>query len=141
VSKKPDKKAAAATTVGPAFDEHIRLSTHPVAAASVKRARARSGLAAFVLVLLLSMHAGVPAFQATERALVAGIVAQLGGWLVAIMLWRQVIRVQMQQVAEAHAERRHRRAQEVAERAAEQMGAQQAAKVEAAADWAATIGS
>jgi hypothetical protein len=142
MSKKSDAKAAKGKGGGgpqAVADDHIRLSTHPSALASVRRTRARCGLAAFVLVALLSMHAKVPAFESVERALVAGLVAQLGGWLVAISLWRQVIRVQITQVGEAHAERRHALAQEAVERAAAQMGAQQAAKAEAAADWAATI--
>jgi uncharacterized membrane protein len=143
--KKPkkvkDKGKKGAAAGAPAADEHIRLSTHPAAAAAVKRMRARCGLLAFVVVGLLSLHAGVPAFEATSRALIAGIVGHLAGWYVSITVWRQVVRQQALQAVEAYNARRRREHQEAAERAASQMSAQDKSRAEAEATWAANVGS
>ncbi len=133
--KKPKKGSKGAAGA----DEHVRLSTHPEAIASVKRTRARCGLVGFVLVLALCLKTGIPAFDAVVRALIAGLVAQLAGWYVAIAVWRQVIRSQVTQAAEAYKERLRRAHQEAADRAASALTAQQAANAEAEASWAATI--
>jgi hypothetical protein len=121
-------------------DEHVRLSTHPEAVASVKRMRARCGLAGFGVVLVLCLIAGVPAFDATFRALIAGVVAHLAGWYVSIAVWRQVIRQQASQAAEAYNARLRKARQDAADRAAAALSAQQAAEAEAQASWSATIG-
>jgi hypothetical protein len=120
-------------------DEHVRLSTHPEAVASVKRIRARCGLAGFGLVLVLCLLAGVPAFDATFRALIAGIVAHLAGWYLAIVMWRQLIRQQVEQAAEAYHARISKARTDAADRAAAVLSAQKAAEAEAEASWAATI--
>ena len=90
-------------------DQHVRLSTHPQAVASVKRARARCGMYGFFIVLGLCLLAGVPAFDATFRALIAGIVCHLAGWYIAIFVWRHIIRNQAAQAAEAYNARIRRR--------------------------------
>jgi hypothetical protein len=144
MSDKPDKKEKkpkkAKKDKGAAVtDEHVRLSSHPEAVASVKRMRARCGLIGFVLVLLLCLKVGVPAWDATFRALIAGVVAQLAGWFVAISVWRQVIRSQVAQAAEAYNARMRKAHQDAADRATATLTAQQAANAEAEAHWAATI--
>ena len=120
-------------------DQHVRLSTHPQAVASVKRARARCGLWGFIVVLGLCLMAGVPAFDATFRALIAGIVLHLAGWYISIFVWRQIIRHQAAQAAEAYNDRIRKAHLDAAEKAAAAMNAQQAAEAEAEASWAATI--
>jgi hypothetical protein len=120
-------------------DQHVRLSTHPVAVAAVKRARARCGLFGFVIVLVLCLMAGVPAFDATFRALIAGIVCHLAGWYIAIFVWRHIIRHQAAQAAEAYNDRIRKAHLDAAEKATAAMNAQQAAEAEAQASWAATI--
>jgi hypothetical protein len=122
-------------------DEHVRLSTHPEAAASVKRIRARCGLGGFVLVGVLCLHAGLTPYDAVFRALVAGIIAHLVGWFVSISVWRQVIRLQVAQAAEGYNARIRRAHLEATERAAAQLSAQQAAEAEAQAEWTATLGA
>jgi len=122
-------------------DRDVRLSTHPVAVASVKRTRARCGMYGFFVVLGLCLLAGVPAFDATFRALIAGIVCHLAGWYVSIFVWRQIIRNQAAQAAEAYNERIRKQHQDAAERAAAALNAQHAAEAEAEASWAATIAS
>jgi len=120
-------------------DQHVRLSTHPVAVASVKRARARCGLFGFAIVLGLCLMGGVPAFDATFRALIAGIACHLTGWYISIVVWRQIIRHQAAQAAEAYNDRIRKAHLEAAERASAALSAQQAAEAEAEASWAATI--
>ena len=122
-------------------DTHVRLSTHPVAVASVKRTRARCGLFGFGIVLGLCLLGGVPAFDATFRALIAGIVCHLSGWYVSIFVWRQIIRNQAAQAAEAYNERIRKAHLDAAEKAAAALSAQQAADAEAQSSWAATIAS
>ena len=125
---------------GAVVDEHVRISTHPEAVASVKRTRARCGLAGFGVVLALCLLTGVPAFDATYRALIAGVVAHLAGWYVSIAVWRQVIRQQVSEAAEAYNARLRKAHQDAADRAAAALSAQQAAEAEAQASWSATIG-
>jgi hypothetical protein len=120
-------------------DEHVRLSTHPGAVASVKRTRARCGLAGFFVVFALCVVGGVPAQIALERALLSGIACHLAGWWAAIAVWRSVIRVQVAQAAEAYNARIRKAHQEAADRAAAVLNAQVAAEAEAEAHWAATI--
>jgi hypothetical protein len=120
-------------------DNHVRLSTHPVAVASVKRTRARCGLWGFVIVLGLCLLSGVPAFDATFRALIAGIVCHLAGWYISIFVWRHIIRNQAAQAAEAYNARIRKAHLDAAERAAATLNAQQAAEAEAEASFAATI--
>jgi hypothetical protein len=139
--KEKGKKGKQGAAGAPAADEHIRLSTHPAAALAVKRMRARCGLLAFVVVGLLSLHAGVPAFEATSRALIAGIVGHLAGWYVSITVWRQVVRQQALHAVEAYNARVRREHQEAAEVAAAQMSVQSAHRAEAEATWAANVGS
>jgi hypothetical protein len=120
-------------------DQHVRLSTHPVAVASVKRTRARCGMYGFFIVLGLCLLAGVPAFDATFRALIAGIVCHLAGWYLSIYVWRHIIRHQAAQAAEAYNDRIRSAHLQAAEQAAAALNAQQAAEAEAEASWAATI--
>jgi hypothetical protein len=137
VSRKKNDKAEDVTVV----DQHVRLSTHPVAVASVKRTRARCGLFGFAIVFGLCLLGGVPAFDATFRALIAGIVCHLSGWYISIFVWRQIIRNQAAQAAEAYNERVRRAHLEAAEKAAAALSAAQAAEAEAQSSWAATIAS
>ena len=120
-------------------DQHVRLSTHPIAVAAVKRTRARCGLYGFIIVLGLCLLAGVPAFDATFRALIAGVVCHLAGWYLSIFVWRHIIRNQAAQAAEAYNARIRKAHLDAAERAAVALNAQQAAEAEAEASWAATI--
>jgi hypothetical protein len=138
MAKRKDKKAEADVEV---VDQHVRLSTHPVAVASVKRTRARCGLYGFGIVFALCLLSGVPAFDATFRALVAGIICHLAGWYLSIFVWRHIIRNQAAQAAEAYNERIRKAHQQAAEKAAAALNAQQAAEAEAEASWAATIAS
>jgi len=139
--KKPKKKKGKKGAEVEVADQHVRLSTHPQAVAAVKRTRARCGMYGFIVVLGLCLMAGVPAFDATFRALIAGIVCHLAGWYISIFVWRHIIRHQAAQAAEAYNDRIRKAHLDAAERAAAALNAQQAAEAEAEASWAATIAS
>jgi hypothetical protein len=91
--------------------EPIRLSAHPRAVRSVRRVRARAGLAALLLTLLLSLQADVPAWDATARALIAGIVVNFAAWAVAVTVWRQIMLAELHAQHERRLERARRRAE------------------------------
>jgi hypothetical protein len=81
--RKKDKPAADPGT--------IRVAAHPRARASIRRWRGRAGLAGLVIVTLLSLRAGVPAFDAVIRGLAGGVAAQFVAWTAAVVLWRHLV--------------------------------------------------
>ena len=83
------KKAAKGEGDAPA--DQVALVAHPRASRSIRRMRARAGLLGLVLVTLLSLRAGVPAFDAVLRGLVGGIAAQFVAWGAGVMVWRQLV--------------------------------------------------
>jgi hypothetical protein len=117
MSKAKDPAPEAAP--GSPGSQPVTLRTHPGAMAGIRRARARAGLAAFALVLALSLKAHVPAPDAAGRALLAGVVAQLAAWRIAVAVWSQVVRGQLEQARAAHEARRRTQAGEAAVRAQE----------------------
>jgi hypothetical protein len=97
VSKKKKKDEAesgaeaTAPETAPASTTVVRVASHPRASASIRRLRGRAGLGAFIVCLLLSLRAGVPAFDAVGRGLAAGIVAQFVVWFAGLVVWRHLI--------------------------------------------------
>jgi hypothetical protein len=89
----------------------VSIAAHPRAKAAVRRVRARTALAAFIIVLLLSLHAGVPGQDAALRAVAAGLVGNLIGWACAIGVWRQIVMQEVRTVEEARRERARARAE------------------------------
>jgi hypothetical protein len=83
----------------------ISVRAHPRARASVRRTRARTALAAFAIVLFLSLSAGVPGQEAALRALVAGLVGNLVGWACALGVWRALIMAELKVATDARNER------------------------------------
>ncbi len=124
MSKKKSKKGAAEATDG--ATTVISVGAHPRARASIRRTRARTALAAFGIVLFLSLNAGVPGQEAALRALVAGLVGNLVGWACALAVWRSLIMAELKVATDAHHARMKARAEAAAERAA----AEQRAKAE-----------
>ena len=68
----------------------IRLTAHPRARRDIATAKGWGGLAAFGLVLVLSLRAGVPLADGLERALLAGLAGYVFAWAVAVAVWRHV---------------------------------------------------
>lgn len=89
-ARKPAKAPAPAPDLSP------RLSAHPRARRQIREAKAWAGLVGFVLVLLLSLQADVPLFDAGVRALLAGCACYVLGWALAITVWRHVARAEVQ---------------------------------------------
>jgi ABC-type uncharacterized transport system permease subunit len=92
----------APTRIQPAAKPVITIGAHPRARRSVRRARALGGLLGFLVTVVLSLRAGVPAWDATARALMAGVAVHLAAWAVAVAVWRQLI------LAELHAQHARR---------------------------------
>lgn len=109
MSKKKDKGGTTDETV-----KAVSVGAHPRARASIRRIRARTALAAFALVLFLSLSSNVPGQEAAVRALVAGIVGNLAGWFCALAVWRQLVVAELRVVEQARRERARRRAEAAA---------------------------
>ena len=112
--QKGDESAAAGPVVPSAS-----ISGHPRARASIRRIRARASFIVFLLVLLLGHKAGLTWFDATWRALVAGLAANVVAWRCAIYVWRQVIVAELRQAEEVYAERRRQAIETLQKRRAE----------------------
>lgn len=113
MSKKADKKKGA-----PEQAAGVSVAAHPRARLSIRRTRARTALAAFALVLFLSLSAGVPGEEAALRALVAGLAGNVVGWGCALAVWRQLVLAELRVVEEARVARRRAQAEAAAEAAA-----------------------
>jgi len=104
---KKKSKSGAAKPAGVA----ITIAAHPRARRSVRRARAFGGLLGFTVALVLSLRAGVPAWDATARALMAGVVVHLAAWRIAVAVWRQLMLAELEQVRDRRIARAERRAE------------------------------
>ena len=96
----------------------ISIDAHPRARVSIRRTRARTALAAFVLVLIMSHRSGVPGQEAVMRALLAGLVGNLAGWGCALAVWRQLVMAELRLVETARRDRRRAQAEAAAAHAA-----------------------
>ena len=94
----------APTTVQPAARGPITIGAHPRARRAVRRARALGGLLGLLVTFFLSWRAGVPAWDATARALIAGVVVHLAAWAIAVAVAKQLM------LAELHAAHERRKA-------------------------------
>jgi hypothetical protein len=68
----------------------IRLTAHPRARRDIAMAKGWGGLAAFGVVVLLSLRAGVPLTDALWRALIGGMAGYVLAWGAAVAVWRHV---------------------------------------------------
>jgi hypothetical protein len=101
--------------------ETVSIGNHPRARASIRRARTTAALVAFAIVLLLGLKGGQTAFDATWRALLAGIVVNIVVWRLAIAWWRQIIINEVRAAEEKRAERKQAAREEAERRAAAAM--------------------
>ena len=80
----------------------MRLTEHPRASSGIRRAKGGAGLAAFVLVVLLSLRAGLTPDDALLRALPVAVVAYLLAWAAAITIWRQLALAELEAARARH---------------------------------------
>ena len=106
--KKAKKGAAEAS------EATVSVAAHPRAKASVRRVRARTALAAFVIVLLMSLHAGVPGQEAVMRAIAGGLAGNLVGWFCALAVWRAIVVQEVRLLEQARRDRARARAEAAA---------------------------
>jgi hypothetical protein len=117
--KNKDKGEAAAEAAEPRTIK-VSLSEHPRARAGIRRVRTRAALIAFALVLVLNLMADQTAFDATWRALLAGIVVNVIAWRCAIVVWRHVVLQELRDAEERHNERVREERERLQQLAAEQ---------------------
>jgi hypothetical protein len=82
----------------------VSIAQHPRARAGIRRARTRGALTVFALVLALNLIGDQDAFDATWRALLAGIVANVIIWRFAIVIWRHIVIAEVRQLEEEREE-------------------------------------
>jgi hypothetical protein len=98
----------------------VSIAQHPRAKAGIRRARTRGALIVFALVLALNLIGDQDAFDATWRALLAGIVANVVIWRFAIVIWRHIVISEVRQLEEEHMEKLKAQQEEREKLAAEQ---------------------
>jgi hypothetical protein len=111
----------------------VSVAAHPRARASIRRTRARTALAAFFVVGLLCLNAGVPEQEAALRALIAGLVGNVVGWACALAVWRALVMAELKVATEAYTERIRANNEAAAGRAAAEAAAKAEAQAAAAA--------
>lgn len=82
----------------------IRLTAHPRARRDIAMAKGWGGLAAFGVVLLLSLRASVPLTDGLWRALIGGMVGYVLAWGAAVAIWRHVALAEIDRKAREIAE-------------------------------------
>ena len=97
----------APTTVPPPT---MSIGTHPRFRRAVRRARALGGLLGFLVTIVLSLRAGVPAWDAVARSLMAGIAMHLIAWAIAVAVVKQLMIAELQAAHARRMERFERRA-------------------------------
>jgi hypothetical protein len=84
----------------------IRISEHPRAVQSIRKAKGWGGLAGFGLVAFVSMQAGTATPDLLLRSLIGGIAGYVLLWTLAVILWRQLalaeVKVNRQKAKAAH---------------------------------------
>lgn len=117
MSDKKDKKKKDKGSKTPAAAKAVQavsIAAHPRAKASIRRIRARTGLAAFGIVLFLALGADVGGQEAALRAVVGGLVGNLIGWACALAVWRQIVVQEVRTVEDVRRERARARAEAAA---------------------------
>ena len=108
----------------------VSISEHPRAKAGIRRARTRAALIAFIGVLVLNLLGDQTVFDAVWRALLAGIAVNVIVWRCAIVVWRHILKSELEQLRETR-EERAREQREAYERARAEAEAAKAANAQA----------
>lgn len=98
--KKKGKGDDAVDVDAEVLDTRASVAKHPRARRSIRTVKAWAALAAFIVVEYKCLKGGMTFDQAIVRALLAGIGAYVIAWVVAVVVWRQLV------VAEIEAVRR-----------------------------------
>jgi hypothetical protein len=85
----------------PEFGERSSVSSHPRAAAHVRKAKGWGGLGGFALAAYMSYSAQVPPDQIVLRALAAGLVGYMLCWACAVTIWRHLVLAEMKALLES----------------------------------------
>jgi hypothetical protein len=85
----------------PQFGERSSVSSHPRAAAHVRKAKGWGGLGGFALAAYMSYAAEVPPDQIVLRALAAGLVGYMLCWACAVTIWRHLVLAEMKALLES----------------------------------------
>ena len=95
----------------PSTPKLIALRDHPRAGPGIRRAKAWGGIAGFAIVMLAGMLAGGTVVDGLFRALIGGVVGYVVLWVVAQMVWGQLLRAEATSAARRAAERRREAAE------------------------------
>lgn len=95
----------------------IRLCDHPRADRQIELLRGWAGIGAFACVALLSHSSGSPWFEAGYRGLLAGVVAYVAAWGLAVLVWRHLALAEAEAAREAAETRRAALLEEIERRA------------------------
>jgi predicted lipid-binding transport protein (Tim44 family) len=91
--KKNDKKT-------PHASDRITIKSHPRAAGSIRRTKARGGMIGFAIGALAAwMHGGLMA-SVVLHGLEGGVAGYLACWFAAVTIWRHVIYAELRQAVE-----------------------------------------
>jgi hypothetical protein len=101
----------------------IALRDHPRAALSIRQAKARAGMGGFTIGALGAWRAGGDPFEMGFHALAGGIAAYMLVWMLALVIWRQILLSQARDAVRTAVERRRAEAQERERAAAERAAA------------------
>jgi hypothetical protein len=97
----------------PSTPKLIALRDHPRAGPGILRAKAWGGIAGFALVMLAGMLAGGTVVDGLFRALIGGVVGYVVLWVVAQLVWGQLLQAEATSAARRAAERRRQAAEGV----------------------------
>ena len=78
----------------PREPELVGVVDHPIAAASISRAKSLAGLVGFAVTLALGIRHEALLATAFLHALAVGVGAYLVVWAVAVTVWREILRAQ-----------------------------------------------
>jgi hypothetical protein len=99
MAKKSKKTEDQPTTIAPPASNDVKVSAHPKARRSIRRAKGWGGLGAFFLVAFLSWHNGTDFTHTAVRALLAGMAGYVVTWTAAVYVWRQIAVAEVRQRA------------------------------------------
>jgi hypothetical protein len=99
MAKKKKASEDQPTTIAPAGSGDVKVSEHPRARRSIRKAKGYGGLAGFFLVAWFSWHAGTDFPHLALRSIGAGLAGYVVAWTAAVYIWRQLAIAEIRQRA------------------------------------------